>query len=121
MYNKLNITLFGLDWIGSVMKSRSEIRSDPALSGLFVEFGSISNLSKATFSYLNDAGEIQATTISDLTKGKKAILFAIPRAFTPTYSQKHVSGFVEKSAELKAKGMDTIACISVNDEFMMKA
>ncbi|QHN98557.1 Peroxiredoxin-2E-2 [Arachis hypogaea] len=91
------------------------------LSGLFVEFGSISNLSEATFSYLNDAGEIQATTISDLTKGKKAILFAIPRAFTPTYSQKHVSGFVEKSAELKAKGMDTIACISVNDEFMMKA
>ncbi|XP_057749633.1 peroxiredoxin-2E, chloroplastic-like isoform X3 [Arachis stenosperma] len=78
-------------------------------------------LPEATFSYLDDAGEVQTTTISDLTKGKKAILFAVPGAFTPTCSQKHVPGFVEKSAELKAKGVDTIACISVNDAFVMKA
>lgn len=60
-------------------------------------------------------------TVSDLTKGKKAILFAVPGAFTPTCSQKHLPGFVEKSGELKAKGVDTIACISVNDAFVMKA
>lgn len=60
-------------------------------------------------------------TVSELTKGKKAVLFAVPGAFTPTCSQKHVPGFVEKSAELKAKGVDTIACISVNDAFVMKA
>ncbi|CAL0310502.1 unnamed protein product [Lupinus luteus] len=78
-------------------------------------------LPDSTFSYLDHAGDVKTTTVSDLTKGKKAILFAVPGAFTPTCSQKHVPGFVEKSAELKAKGVDTIACISVNDAFVMSA
>ncbi|KAK7244978.1 hypothetical protein RIF29_39807 [Crotalaria pallida] len=78
-------------------------------------------LPDSTFSYLDSAGEVQTVTVSDLTKNKKAILFAVPGAFTPTCSQKHVPGFVEKSAELKAKGVDTIACISVNDAFVMSA
>lgn len=78
-------------------------------------------LPEATLSYLDPAGELQTTTISDLTKNKKAILFAVPGAFTPTCSQKHLPGFVEKSNELKAKGVDSIACISVNDAFVMKA
>ncbi|KAK7396636.1 hypothetical protein VNO78_17778 [Psophocarpus tetragonolobus] len=78
-------------------------------------------LPEATFSYLDSEGEVQTTTVSELTKGKKAVLFAVPGAFTPTCSQKHVPGFVEKSGELRAKGVDTIACISVNDAFVMKA
>ncbi|KAK4749303.1 hypothetical protein SAY87_026752 [Trapa incisa] len=78
-------------------------------------------LPDATLSYFDSAGELQTSTISDLTKGKKTILFAVPGAFTPTCSQKHLPGFVEKSAELKAKGVDTIACISVNDAFVMRA
>ncbi len=78
-------------------------------------------LPESTFSYFDSAGELQTTTVSDLTKGKKAILFAVPGAFTPTCSQKHLPGFVEKSGELKAKGVETIACISVNDAFVMKA
>ncbi|KAG2682869.1 hypothetical protein I3760_10G004700 [Carya illinoinensis] len=78
-------------------------------------------LPDATLSYFDASGELQTTTISDLTKNKKAILFAVPGAFTPTCSQKHLPGFVEKSQELKAKGVDTIACISVNDAFVMKA
>ncbi|XP_043726127.1 peroxiredoxin-2E-2, chloroplastic-like [Telopea speciosissima] len=78
-------------------------------------------LPESTFSYLDSAEEVQTITVSDLTKGKKAILFAVPGAFTPTCSQKHLPGFVEKSGELKAKGIDTIACISVNDAFVMKA
>ncbi|KAJ0027190.1 hypothetical protein Pint_35859 [Pistacia integerrima] len=78
-------------------------------------------LPDATLSYFDPAGELQTTTISSLTAGKKAILFAVPGAFTPTCSQKHLPGFVEKSAELKAKGVDTIACISVNDAFVMRA
>ncbi|KAI3860322.1 hypothetical protein MKX03_031003 [Papaver bracteatum] len=78
-------------------------------------------LPESTLSYFDSAGELQTTTVSELTKGKKTILFAVPGAFTPTCSQKHVPGFVEKSSELKSKGVDTIACISVNDAFVMKA
>ncbi|KAD7477202.1 hypothetical protein R6Q59_007039 [Mikania micrantha] len=78
-------------------------------------------LPDATLSYFDSADELQTTTISDLTKSKTSILFAVPGAFTPTCSQKHLPGFVEKSGELKAKGVDTIACISVNDAFVMKA
>ncbi|CAN1134934.1 Peroxiredoxin-2E, chloroplastic [Linum perenne] len=78
-------------------------------------------LPEATLSYLDADNEVQTVTVSSLTAGKKAILFAVPGAFTPTCSQKHLPGFVEKAAELKSKGVDTIACVSVNDVFVMKA
>ncbi|KAJ9181453.1 hypothetical protein P3X46_009581 [Hevea brasiliensis] len=78
-------------------------------------------LPDATLSYFDADGELQTATISTLTSGKKSIFFAVPGAFTPTCSQKHLPGFVEKSAELKAKGVDTIACVSVNDAFVLRA
>ncbi len=56
-----------------------------------------------------------------LFAGKKVILFSLPGAFTPTCSQKHLPGYVRELPQLKAKGVDLVACLSVNDAFVMKA
>ncbi len=53
--------------------------------------------------------------------GKKVVLFAVPGAFTPTCSLKHLPGFIEKAAEIRAKGIDSIVCLAVNDAFVMDA
>jgi peroxiredoxin len=60
-------------------------------------------------------------TTEELFSGKKVVLFALPGAFTPTCSAKHLPGFIRQADELKAKGVDTIACMAVNDAFVMDA
>ena len=77
-------------------------------------------LPAATFMTSTAEGPAPVTT-DDIFKGKTVALFAVPGAFTPTCSAKHLPGFKEKAAEFRAKGVDTIACVSVNDVFVMKA
>ena len=72
------------------------------------------------FTIMGDNGP-EAMSVKDLTTGSTVALFSVPGAFTPTCSVSHLPGFVEKKDELKAKGVDKIACVSVNDVFVMDA
>ena len=74
----------------------------------------------ATLKHMTADGPAEITT-DDLFSGKKVVLFGLPGAFTPTCSAKHVPGFVQQADAIKGKGVATIACLSVNDAFVMGA
>jgi glutaredoxin/glutathione-dependent peroxiredoxin len=63
----------------------------------------------------------QKVSADEYFQGKKVVLFSVPGAFTPTCDAKHLPGFVEQASQLKGKGVDKIACLAVNDAFVMKA
>jgi glutaredoxin/glutathione-dependent peroxiredoxin len=79
-----------------------------------------STLPFAKFKIMTETGPSEIST-DELFKGKKAVLFAVPGAFTPTCNNQHLPGFLQHAADFKAKGVDVIACASVNDVFVMDA
>ncbi len=74
----------------------------------------------ATLMHMTESGPAPITT-QELFGGKKVALFAVPGAFTPTCSAQHLPGFVDHADAIRGKGVDTIACLSVNDAFVMAA
>lgn len=74
----------------------------------------------ATFTVMTETGPKPLTT-DELFGGKKVVLFSVPGAFTPTCSAKHLPGFVDHADEILDRGVDTIACVAVNDVFVMNA
>lgn len=75
-------------------------------------------LPNVTLRRLGDGG-IEEVCTADLTNGKKVVLFAVPGAFTPTCSEQHLPGFKQHAGEIKAKGVDDIICVTVNDPFVV--
>ena len=74
----------------------------------------------ATLHTMRD-GKPAAVSTSELFDGKKVVVFAVPGAFTPTCSMAHLPGYVVNAEAIKAKGVDSIVCLSVNDAFVMDA
>jgi glutaredoxin/glutathione-dependent peroxiredoxin len=73
-----------------------------------------------TMKQLTSEGVKEFTT-DEIFRGKRVVLIAVPGAFTPACSQRHLPGYVDKAADIKAKGIDEIACVAVNDAFVMGA
>lgn len=78
------------------------------------------HLPEGTLSQLTKDGMVNHN-VKELFAGKKVVLFAVPGAFTPTCSEAHLPGYVVQADKLKEKGVDIIACVAVNDAFVMKA
>ena len=75
-------------------------------------------LPAATFNLINDG--VQSVSTDDVFKGKKVVMFSVPGAFTPTCSERHLPGYVERYADFRKRGIE-VACVAVNDAFVMRA
>jgi glutaredoxin/glutathione-dependent peroxiredoxin len=64
---------------------------------------------------------IEQVATADLTRGRKIVLFAVPGAFTPTCSERHLPEFIENAEAIRSRGVDAIVCLAVNDPFVLKA
>src|SRR5437667_1567359 len=92
--------------------------NDPRDSPMTIQIGD--KIPSVTLKQMTPEGPKDITT-DELFRSKKVALFAVPGAFTPACSQRHLPGFVDKAADIKAKGIDEVACVAVNDPAVMGA
>ena len=78
------------------------------------------SIPEVTLNVMSD-GKPGTISTGEIFSGRKVVLFSVPGAFTPTCSAKHLPGFIELADEIRARGIDTIACMAVNDVFVMDA
>ena len=83
-----------------------------------IQFGD--SIPEVTLKTMGEKGPQDITT-GEIFSGKKVVMFAVPGAFTPTCSAAHLPGFVVNADKIKAKGVDNIVCVAVNDAFVMDA
>jgi peroxiredoxin len=74
-----------------------------------------------TLKRLDRSGNLEEVHTDSMFAGRKVVVFSVPGAFTPTCSTQHLPSYIERAGELRAKGVDEIACLSVNDPWVMKA
>jgi peroxiredoxin len=91
---------------------------DPRSKGVHMAIQEGDRIPAATFKRITEKG-IEDLSTDDVFGGKKVVLFSVPGAFTPTCSRAHLPGFVQNADAIRAKGVDTIACVAVNDAFVM--
>jgi peroxiredoxin len=108
-----------LAWIDlKLLEQCTESNSGPRRSRMTVQVGD--RIPDVPITIAGAEGP-QQTSSGEYFRGKRVALFAVPGAFTPTCSARHLPSYVEKAQDLRAKGVDEIACISVNDPFVMAA
>ena len=100
--------------------TRSPIRSNDSIGNTDMGIQEGGRLPEATMHVIRD-GAPAAVTTSELFRGKKVVLFAVPGAYTPTCSEQHLPGFVVNADAIRGKGVDSIVCVAVNDAFVMDA
>jgi len=92
----------------------------PSLKEINMAIQQGEKMPSGVFAIMTDTGP-GAISTDELFSGKKVVLISVPGAFTPTCSMNHLPGFVDQAEAMRAKGVDTIACMAVNDVFVMDA
>uniref|UniRef100_A0A8I6WSK3 Glutaredoxin-dependent peroxiredoxin n=2 Tax=Hordeum vulgare subsp. vulgare TaxID=112509 RepID=A0A8I6WSK3_HORVV len=112
---------FPFDIVPHCFLSLSTLPNPEQARATMAPIGVGSTLPDGQLGWFDENDQLQQVSIHSLAAGKKVILFGVPGAFTPTCSNQHVPGFITQAEDLKAKGVEEILLVSVNDPFVMKA
>eukprot|EP00286_Rhodomonas_abbreviata_P025838 CAMPEP_0181313066 /NCGR_PEP_ID=MMETSP1101-20121128/14046_1 /TAXON_ID=46948 /ORGANISM="Rhodomonas abbreviata, Strain Caron Lab Isolate" /LENGTH=188 /DNA_ID=CAMNT_0023419987 /DNA_START=111 /DNA_END=677 /DNA_ORIENTATION=- len=101
------------------LRGGSAVNMKPTVHSISMGLGVGDSLDKGLELFAREDGKMNTYTTEKLFGGKKSVIFAVPGAFTPTCSEKHLPSFINLNDDLKAAGVEVVACVSVNDPFVM--